>query len=59
MPEFGGLWYAVVLYLAIFFLVIHLIDRLAHRMPAAGSSPTDSSAENDEFGGGETGEVGE
>jgi hypothetical protein len=63
MPGFGGLWYAVVLYLVIFFLVLHLIDRLAHRLPlvdtpAAGSPPTDSAAPKGEFGG-ETGEVGE
>ncbi|MEM8885592.1 MAG: hypothetical protein AAGD14_16120 [Planctomycetota bacterium] len=29
-----GLWLAVGLYLVLFFLVLHLVDRLAHRVPA-------------------------
>jgi hypothetical protein len=45
MPGFGGLWYAVVLYLALFFLVLHLVDRLAHRIP-----PQDPAAEYDDAG---------
>jgi hypothetical protein len=33
MPGFGGLWYAVLLYLVLFFVVLHLVDRLANRKP--------------------------
>ena len=29
----GGLWLAVVLYLGLFFLVLHFVDRLSRRRP--------------------------
>jgi hypothetical protein len=42
------LWLAVILYLALFFLVLHFVDRLASARPVAGGNGDETNLDGEQ-----------